>query len=618
MYNRRYAERNPTVASEDRDRLPDRSELTEDQRWNIETIFASVDEWEAEHARLSTELPKIKRFRGRLGDSPAVLLEALEERDRLSTDLWILSSYAFLRQTEDAANATFSALADRASGFIAQAMAIMAYIDPEVLAIERERIDQFIAEEPKLATFEHYFKTLDLRRDHTRSSEIEEVLAAASDVTSGYSGVRSALENADLDFGTIQDEHGNDVQLGPGNLLRYLHSSDRDVRRSAWISAADAYVGMRHTFAGTLSGGMKRDVFYARAHNYETTLEAVLQPDATPVEVFHNLIETVWKNLPTWRRYFRVRRRALGLDTMHEWDITAPLVEEPRHIPYREGVELIAESLEPLGEEYVSILRQGITDRWVDPYANRGKHGGAFSGGTKGTYPFISMSYDDDFQSVSTLAHELGHSMHSYYTWETQPEIYADYGMMVAETASNMHQALLGKKLLAEIDDPSFLIEIIEERMSNHLRYFFTMPILARFELDAHTRVEQGQALTADWMSERIADLYEEAYGGEVVVDRERMGITWARFPHLFQAYYVYNYALGIAAAAELSNQVLNEGQPAVERYLTFLKSGSSKFQLEVLCDAGVDLRDPAPVQAAFDILAGYVDRLENIISTTP
>jgi oligoendopeptidase F len=317
--------------------------------------------------------------------------------------------------------------------------------------------------------------------------------------------------------------------------------------------------------------------------------------------------------MPTWHRYFRIRRRILGLDQMHEWDITAPLVTATTKIPWERGIEMILSSLEPLGEEYVSIVRGGAEQRWVDRSSNHGKHGGAFSGGSPGTPPFISMTYSDDFTSVSTLTHEFGHSLHSYYTWATQPYVYSDYGMMVAETASNMHQALMGKKLLDEIDDPQFLIEIIEERMSNHLRYFFTMPILARFELECHTIIEQGGALTSEGMTELLADIYEESYGGEVVVDRERMGITWARFPHLFQAYYVFSYAIGIAAAAELSKQVLSDGEPAVERYLNFLRTGASKFEIDAFREAGVDMTEPGPVQAAFDLLAGYVDRLDEL-----
>ncbi len=421
------------------------------------------------------------------------------------------------------------------------------------------------------------------------------------------------LDNADLDLGRIVDDQNVNHQLTQGNLQVFLQSPSRAVREATWTTSADAYLGVRNTMAQSLNGSLKSDVFYARARNYSTAIEAALQPNNIPEAVFYNLLDTVERNMSTWHRYFQIRRRILGVDQLHEWDITAPLVPQSTRISWERGIDMIASALEPLGEEYVEIVRRGAAERWVDRSSNTGKHGGAFSGGSPGMAPFISMTYTDDFQSVSTLAHEFGHSMHSYYAWEHQPHVYTDYGMMVAETASNMHQALMGKKLLNDVDDPGFLIEIIEERMGNYMRYFFTMPILARFELQCHTIIEEGGALTAESMTNMLAAIYEKAYGGEVTVDPERTGITWARFPHLYQAYYVYNYAIGISAAAELSQQVLSEGEAAAKRYIEFLSAGSSKFEIDALRDAGVDMTDPGPIQAAFDLLAEYVDRLDEL-----
>ncbi|MEZ4573127.1 MAG: oligoendopeptidase F [Thermomicrobiales bacterium] len=590
-----------------------RSEVPTDHLWAIDTVYASVDDWNDDYSRISDKIGNLDERRGTLAASARAMYDTLQMRDDIYADVDRLATFAFLRQSEDAANMTFSELADRASSIWSRTQAAAAFIEPELLEIPREAINQFMEDLPELQQYRHYFDAIDLRREHTRSAEVEELLARASEITRSFSSIRGALENADLDLGQIEDARGNTHQLSQGNLGIFLQSPDRATREAAWKTSADAYLSVRNSMAGSLNGSFKSDVFYARSRNYDTALQAALEPENIPAAVLHNLLDTVDRNMPTWRRYFQVRRRILGLDEMHEWDITAPLVEESTAISWERGNEMIAEALEPLGGEYVDILRSGATDRWVDRAANTGKHGGAFSGGSPGTFPFISMTYTDDFQSVSTLAHEYGHSMHSYYAWQTQPHVYTDYGMMVAETASNMHQALMGKKLLGEVEDPAFLIEIIEERMSNHLRYFFTMPILARFELECHTIIENGGALTADSMSSLLADIYEKAYGGEVVVDRERMGITWARFPHLYQAYYVFNYAIGISAAAELSNQVLSEGQPAAERYLDFLRAGASKFEIDALRDAGVDMTDPAPVQAAFDILAEYVDRLDEL-----
>jgi oligoendopeptidase F len=591
--------------------LPKRSELTRELCWDVEGIFATDAAWEAEYDAIAGRLGELEQYRGRLGSAAGTLLAGLRLRDDVMVALGRLWTYAGMRVSEDAGNATYTALADRASGLFARAGAAAAFYEPEILALDLATLERYIGEEAGLALYRHYFAKLGQRRGHVRSSEVEETLAQAQDLASTFASIYGALEDADLDLGQIEDEDGRPVRLAQGNLLRYLRSANRDVRRAAWESSADAYLRMQHTFAGTLAGAVKRDVFYARARRYGSSLEAALSPDAIPVEVFRNLLDTVWKNLPTWQRYFAVRRRALGLDELHGWDITAPLSQEEPRIPFERGVEMIAETLAPLGEEYVGVVRRGVADRWVDRFANVGKGGGAFSTGSPGTHPFISMSYQDDLPSVSTLAHELGHSLHSYYAWRTQPPIYGQYSMFVAEAASNMHQALLGADLLEQSPDPAFQIALIEERMGNHLRYLFTMPILARFELDCHERVERGEALTAEGMTATMTDLYRQGYGDKVVIDAPRMGITWARFGHLFANFYVFQYATGIAAAAALARQVRAEGPPAARRYVDFLKTGDAAFPIDALRAAGVDLRDPAPVQTAFDILAGYVDRLD-------
>jgi oligoendopeptidase F len=587
--------------------------VPEEQRWDIENVFDSVEGWNDEYTRVAGRLAELESIRGKLQDSAATLLSALKLRDDILREVDYLATYAFLRQSEDSASSTFSELSDRAASIWSTAQAAASFVEPELLTVPRTVVNQFMRDEPELETFKHYFDVIDLRREHTRSAEIEELLARTTEITWSFASIHNALENADLDLGKVTGKDGQEHQLSQGNLGVHLSNEEREFRQQVWTTAADAYRSVKHSMAQSLAGSIKSDIYYARARHYGTALEAALRPFNIPEAVFFNLLDTVQRNLPTWRRYFVIRQRILGVDRLHEWDITAPLVSGRTTIPWEEGVEMMAGPLEPLGDEYVSIVRAGVRKRWVDRATNIGKHGGAFSGGSPGMQPFISMTYTDDFESVSTLAHEVGHSMHSYYAWQTQPYVYSDYGMMVAETASNMHQALMGKKLLAEIKDPKFLVEIIEERMSNHLRYFFTMPILARFELECHTTVEQGGALTAESMTSLMADLYEEAYGGQVVVDRERMGITWARFPHLFQAYYVFSYAIGIAAAAELSNQVLDEGRPAAERYINFLRRGASAFEIDALKEAGVDMTDPAPVQAAFDLLAGYVDRLDEL-----
>jgi oligoendopeptidase F len=388
------------------------------------------------------------------------------------------------------------------------------------------------------------------------------------------------------------------------------------VRRTAWESYADGHLAAKNTMANALSAGVKQDVFRARARRYNASLEAALTPPNIPTAVFHNLIDVFRRNLPTWHRYWRLRKAVLGVEHLHEYDIKAPLVEGKIEVSYRQAVDWICAGMAPLGQEYVDVLRRGaLEERWVDIYPNKGKRLGAFSYGGPGTHPFIMMSYNDDIFSLSTLAHELGHSLHSYYSWRTQPTIYARYTLFAAEVASNFNQALVRDYLLRTQPDRAFQIAVIEEAMSNYHRYFFIMPTLARFELDLHERAERGEPLTATVMNELMADLFAEGYGDDLAMDRARVGSTWAQFStHLYANFYVYQYATGISGANALAQGVLNGDAGAVERYLEFLRAGGSHYPLDALRRAGVDLSTPEPVEAAFAVLADYVDRLETLL----
>jgi oligoendopeptidase F len=348
---------------------------------------------------------------------------------------------------------------------------------------------------------------------------------------------------------------------------------------------------------------------------YKSALEAALTSNHIPVEVFHNLIQTYKKNLPIWHRYWRMRRRALGYDKLYVYDTRAPLTQKNFPISFKQTVEWICEGMKPLGDEYVQTLRKGVLEqRWVDYAVNKGKRMGAFSSGSPGTHPFILMSYNDDIFSLSTLAHELGHSLHSYYTWKTQPFIYARYSLFVAEVASNFNQAMVRDYLLKTQKDPDFQITVIEEAMANFHRYFFIMPTLARFELEIHERVERGEALSAQTLIDLMAELFAEGYGDEVVIDRERVGITWAQFAtHLYANFYVYQYATGISGAHALAEGVLSGKPGAAQKYIEFLKAGGSLFPLDALKLAGVDLSSPEPVNQTFALMARYVEQLEHL-----
>jgi oligoendopeptidase F len=461
--------------------------------------------------------------------------------------------------------------------------------------------------------YAHYFERLADLESHIRSGDVEEVLALSNDPLSASRSVYSQLTDADLKFADAVDSDGEPHEVGQGTIDGLLTQSDRDLRRTAWTSYADGHLAYKNTLTAVLLGSVKTDVFRMKARGFESCLEASLAPNRIPTSVFHNLIDVFKRNLPLWHRYWDLRRRIMGYDKLHWYDTVAPLTANTPAVSFEQSVDWIAEGMRPLGGEYTEVMRAGcLEERWVDRSINEGKSAGAFSDGTYDTYPYILMSYNDTLFSLSTLAHELGHSMHSYYSRVGQPYIYADYSLFVAEVASNFNQALTRAHLFEISDDRAFQLTLIDETMSNFRRYFFIMPTLARFELEVHDRVERGAPLNADVMNGLCADLFAEGFGDTLEIDRERMGITWAQFGHLYSNYYVYQYATGIAGAHSLAYQVLtDETGDAAARYLDFLKTGGSMYPIDALKRAGVDLESPEPVEQAFETLTQVVDRLE-------
>ncbi len=596
--------------------LPLRSSVDKSHTWNAESVFATPEAWSVEVDSILASLPEIKKFEGTLKDA-ATLLSAFETIEELMARMNRAYVYAGFSFSVDTTDQSAAAMNGKAQGLYGQVMATAAFLNPEVLAIGQKKLKKWMKEEPRLAVYEQFFNNLFRKHEHVRSGEVEEILGMLADPFSGAGEASSMLRNADMKIPSIKDKDGNEVELSESVINNLLALDDRAARAESWENYHATLLAYKNTLATNLATSIKQNVFLSRVRKHTDALEMMLSENNIPVSVFHALIETFKKNLPTWHRYFEIRRKALGLDTLEPYDIWAPLIPNHPKVPFTQAVEWIAEGLLPMGKDYVGILRNGaLEERWVDVYPNKGKRSGAFSWGAPGTHPFIMMSYTDEVFSVSTLAHELGHSMHSYLTWQNQPFVYADYSLFAAEVASNFHQAMVRAHLLKVNPDKNFQIALIEEAMSNYYRYFFIMPTLARFELETHTRVENGQPLTADSMIELMADLFTEGFGGKVDVNREHVGMTWSRFGHLFTDYYVYAYATGIAGAHALAKRVLNNEPNAVEDYLGFLKSGSSGYALDVLKKAGVDLTTPAPVEEAFAVMADYVDRLEKLLTS--
>ncbi len=598
------------------DRVPERSEIPQQYTWNAESLFGSRAAWEAELNRLGAVIPAVSTFQGHLAEGPHVLAQALDVIQIMMKRLGKIYVYASMSQAVDVRDQSAAVAQGQARALFGRYMAAQSFLDPELLAIGEATLRAWIGEEPRLADFAHYVDDLFRKQAHVRSAEVEQLLGMLMDPFGSASNTFNALTDADFDFPPAIATDGSEVDLTQGTLQKILAGPDREARRTAYDNYTGTYLKFKNTLASNLGASLKQNIFEMRARRYDSSLEMSLFSQNVPTEVFHNLIDTFRRHLPTWHRYWAVRRRALGVDVLHPYDVWAPLTADTTTIPFEQAVDWISEGLAPLGEDYVATLRRGaLSQRWVDVYPNQGKTAGAFSSGFPGTYPFILMSFNDNIFSLSTLAHELGHSMHSYLTWEHQPFLYGDYSLFVAEVASNFHQAMVRDYLLRTTDDINFQINVIEEAMSNFHRYFFIMPTLARFELEVHRRVERGQGLNADGMIDLMADLFAEGYGDELAFDREREGITWATFIHLYIDYYVYQYATGISGANTLAKRILSGDDPgAVDAYLSFLKAGGSVYPLEALALAGVDLTTPEAVEVTFGVLGEMVDRLESLI----
>lgn len=526
--------------------IPPRSKIEKKHTWNSESVFKSQKDWEAELQGILKDIPALKKYQGSLGTSPQTLLEALQSMEALMKRVMKVYMYAAFSYSVDTTNQKAVAMIGKAQGMYGQAAGAVSFINPELLQIGNATLDDWMIQNEALGVYRQSIRDLFRQQEHVRSSEVEELLGMLSDPMSGADNSTSMLVNADFKFAPAVDSKGKKIEVTQGNFYStLLEHPDRNVRQTAFENYMDRHIEFKNTLAANLATSIKNNVFFMRAREHNSTLEASLFNNNIPVEVFHSLINTFKKNLPVWHRYFEIRRKALKQKEITYYDMWAPLAKKKVKIPFEKAVELIADSLAPLGREYVETLRNGcLKERWVDRYPNKGKANGAFSYGAPGTHPFIMMSYTDDVGSMSTLAHELGHSMHSFLTWQNQPMPYSSYSLFVAEVASNFNQAMMRGHLLKTITDKNFLIALIEEAVGgNFFRYFFQMPTLARFELETHQRAERGEPLTADSMQNLMADLFSEGFGRKVKVDRPRVGMVWSTFSHLFADYYVYQYA---------------------------------------------------------------------------
>lgn len=594
--------------------LPTRKDVPVEYTWRLEDIFATDEQWEQEFQQIQALLPKFSEYKGRLGESAQTLYEALQYRDHVFMRLGKLYAYAHMRHDEDTANSLYQGLETRAEGLYAEAGQATAFIVPEILAMDEDVLHTFLQQYEPLRLYAHELDEMNRQRPHVLSEKEEALLAQAAEVMNASSNTFGALNNADLRFPTITDENGEEVEVTHGRYIRFLESEDRRVRRDAFKAVYDTYRKYENTFASTLSGAVKRNNFFARVRNYRSAREAALSKNQIPETVYDNLIETIHRYLPLLHRYVQLRKRVLGLDELHMYDLYTPLVKQvDMKVTYEEAKDILLKGLTPLGDEYISIVKEGFDNRWVDVQETRGKRSGAYSSGSYGTNPYILMNWQDNVNNLFTLAHEFGHSVHSYYTRKYQPYPYGNYSIFVAEVASTCNEALLNDYLLKTIDDEKKKLYLLNHYLETFRGTVFRQTMFAEFEHMIHQMAQNGEALTAKVLTEKYYELNKTYFGDGVVIDEE-IGLEWARIPHFYYNYYVYQYATGFSAATALSKQILEEGAPAVERYIEFLKAGSSDYPIEVLKKAGVDMTAPEPIEQACQVFEQKLQELEQLL----
>ncbi|OXS75100.1 oligoendopeptidase F [Domibacillus enclensis] len=595
--------------------LPARSEVPEELKWRLEDIFSTDEEWETEFQSIQELAGEAASYNGTLGNSAEQMHAFFSWQDVLLERMGRLYTYAHMRYDEDTQNAHYQGMNDRAKMLYTQIAGALSFADPEILSIEEEKVNGFVASFEPLQLYKKVLDDLNKQRPHILSAAEENLLAQASDVLGSSSTTFGMLNNADLEFPVIKDENGENVQITHGNYVRFLESSDRRVREEAFKAVYATYGSFKNTFASTLSGQIKKDNFSAKVRHYNSAREAALSRNHIPEAVYDNLVGTINKNLPLLHRYVALRKKVLGLDELHMYDLYTPLVAEGKFdVTYEEAKDLLQKGLQPLGNEYNDILTKGLESRWVDVVENKGKRSGAYSSGAYGTNPYVLMNWQDNVNNLFTLAHEFGHSIHSYYTRENQPYIYGDYSIFVAEVASTCNESILNDYLLKTTDDEKKRIYLLNHFLETFRGTVFRQTMFAEFEHLVHEKAQNGEALTADGLSAAYYELNKKYFGDEMVIDEE-IALEWARIPHFYYNYYVYQYATGLSAAIALSSQILEDGEPAANRYIhEFLKAGSSADPIEVLKRAGVDMTEADAIEAACRVFEESLEEMENLL----
>ena len=595
-------------------KLPKRNEVEKQFTWAIEDLYASDEQWQKEFDQVKALLPKLAEYQGRLEKSGEILLSFLRLSDEVGRTMERVYVYANQKYHEDTGNAVYQDLSNKANMLSVQVNSSMAFATPEILAIPEETLVQFKAENEELKLYDFYLKDILRLKPHILSAEMESLLADAGEIAEAAESIFSMFNNADVKFPEIKDENGEPVRITHGRYGQLLESNDRRVRKEAFEGVYATFGNFKNTLASAFSANVKQESFFAKTRKYESTLEKALDGANIPVEVYTNLISAVHDNMEQMHRYVTIRKKLLNLPELHMYDLYTPLVQDIKmEIPFEEAKDIVAKGLEPLGLEYRKILEEGYQNRWIDIYENENKRSGAYSWGAYGTHPYVLLNYNETLNNVFTLAHEMGHAIHSYLSDRTQPYVYAGYKIFVAEVASTCNEALLIDYMLKTTEDKKQKAYLINHFLEKFKGTLFRQTMFAEFEMITHRLVEQGESLTADALCKIYHDLNVAYFGKDIVIDPE-IDMEWARIPHFYNAFYVYQYATGYSAAIALSRRILTEGKPAVEDYIRFLSSGSSNYPIELLKGAGVDMSTKEPVNQALALFKELLDQMEELM----
>lgn len=588
-----------------------RDMIEEKYKWKIEKLYKNVEAFEEEFRKLKELAPKVKTYSGKLGDG-RTLLEFYKFDEEISRIAEKLLIYAHQRSDEDTANTQFQILKSKIDSYLSEFNSLEAFFVPEILALPEGTIEKQLKEVPELSLYEYSLKKILKMKAHVLSRVEEELLASVSDCLEAPSNIFNMLSNADMKFPNIQDESGNDVELTEVKYSNFIKSKDREVRKAAFTTLFNTYGDYKNTFAESLGSSIKNTVFQAKVRHYKNSMEASLNPNDIPVKVYENVIETVNKNLITsLHRYVKLKKKLLKLEEIHMYDLYVPVVEIPKeHIEFESAVDIVKEGLKPLGEEYLKIFQEGVSEGWIDVFENKGKRGGAYSFGCYDSMPYVLLNYNYELNDVSTLAHEMGHSIHSYYSRKNQPFVYADYSLFCAEVASTTNECLLINYLINTESDNNKKLYLINEQLEQIRTTVFRQVMFAEFEKITHESFERGKPLSGEDFCSIWHDLNVKYFGSDMVIDNE-IDMEWARIPHFYSDYYVYQYATGYAAANSFSKMILEHKANAVEKYKEFLKSGGSNYPIEVLKLGGVDMTTPKPLEDTINTFNALLDMLE-------